>query len=180
MLTLSDKFTVRAPKETVWEFLMDPRKVVPCMPGAHLDDIESETTFTGGIRISVGPFKTSYRGRVTFTEVDLTDWRVHMVAEGHESGSGSARGWMVSSLREVEGGTEVVVDAWVEGTSRLIGKGLRFGENIGHELFGQFVASLKEKLEPGAVHEPRPSEVEVVPLLVKAFARRFKKRPAKA
>lgn len=176
---MQDQFLVRAPIDDVWEFLMNPRLVVPCMPGAHLNEVESERAFTGSIQVAAGPFKAIYRGRVEFTEVDETERRVRMTAEGHERGSGAARGWMVSSLSEVADGTEVFVDVSVEGTSKLMSRGLHLGQNVAHELFEQFVARLKEQLEPGhglgSHARKESSSVQVVPLLAKAFAKRFRR-----
>jgi carbon monoxide dehydrogenase subunit G len=183
-ITMQDRFIVRAPLDAVWDFLLDPRRVLPCMPGAQLDAVESETSFTGSIQIAFGPFKTSYKGRVDFTNIDPELHSVQMAAEGHERGSGAARGWMISSLREVSGGTEAFVNVTVEGTSRLMSHGLNLGQNLAHELFEQFVSNLRAQLEPAletatAGRTPRPqSSVQVVPLLARAFARRFRGSPA--
>jgi carbon monoxide dehydrogenase subunit G len=180
MITLQNRFLVRAPIDAVWDFLMDPRRVVSCMPGAQLDTVESDRVFTGSIQVAFGPFKTSYKGRVEFIEVHEAERHVRMAAEGHEAGAGAARGWMASSLTEVAEGTEAFVDLSVAGTSRLMNHGLRLGQHLAHELFGQFVARLKEQLESpeGAkvpVHADRArGSVQVVPLLARAFARRFR------
>lgn len=176
--SMQERFLVRAPIGTVWEFLMDPRHVVPCMPGAHLDEVESDRAFTGSIKIAFGPFKTSYRGRVEFAEVDADGYRVRMVAEGHERGSGDATGSMVSYLKDLGDKTEVFVDASVEGASKLANQGLQFGENLAHELFAQFVANVKDQLEPvdpsRAIVPRKSSSVQVVPLVARAVARQFR------
>ncbi len=177
-ISMHERFVVKAPVDTVWEFLMDPRHVVPCMPGAHLDEVESERAFRGSLKIALGPFTTSYKGRVEFAEVDTEAHRVRMTAEGHERGSGDATGSMVSYLTDLGDATEVFVDARVEGTSRLVTQGLQLGENLAHELFAQFVANVKDQLEPvdrsRALIPRKSSSVQVVPLVAKAVARRFR------
>lgn len=178
-ITMRDRFVVRAPMDEVWAFLMDPRRIAACMPGAHLDEIETNRAFRGSIKIAVGPFSTGYKGRVEFTEVDEDAYRVHAVAEGHERGGGDAHGRMVSYLLPVDGGTDVEVEVIVDGTSRLVKMGLGLTENLAHELFAQFVVCVKERLEDpgGSTHiEHTPEPVQVVPLLAKAFARRWRSK----
>lgn len=177
---MRDRFLVRAAIDDVWEFLIDPRRVVSCMPGAHLEHIESDRAFRGSIKVAVGPFSTSYKGRVQFVEVDESLHSVRATAEGHERGGGAARGSMVSSLSAVAEGTEVVVDVSVDGASKIVRMGLGLTQNLAQELFGQFVTSVKERLEApqGATSSPATpvgsAPVQVVPLLAKAFMRRLR------
>ena len=177
---MRDRFVVRAPIDDVWGFLMDPRRVVLCMPGAHLDQIESDRSYLGSVKVAIGPFTTSYKGRVEFAEADESLHKARLTAEGRERGGGAAHGSLVSSLRTVEEGTEVIVDLSVEGASRLVHLGLGLTQNLAQELFGQFVTCVKGRLEapPGATSTdgtPAGSEpVQVFPLLAKAFMRRFR------
>jgi carbon monoxide dehydrogenase subunit G len=180
---MRDRFVVRAPIDDVWGFLMDPHRVVLCMPGAHLEQIESDRAYLGSVKMAVGPFITSYKGRVQFAEVDESLHRARLTAEGHERGGGAAQGSMVSSLRTVGEGTEVVVDVSFEGTSRLVHLGLGLTQNLAQELFGQFVTCVKERLEaplgaPSTGETPAGSApVQVLPLLAKAFLRLFHGSP---
>ena len=177
---MQDRFVVRAPIDDVWEFMMDPRCIVRCMPGAQLEQIESDRAYLASVKVAVGPFTTSYKGRVEFAEVDESLHRVRLTAEGHERGGGAAYGSMVSSLRTVEEGTEVVVDMSFEGTSRLVRLGLGLTENLAQELFDQLVTCVKERLEgpPGAPSSGEtPADtapLQVLPLLAKALLRRFR------
>jgi uncharacterized protein len=177
---MRDRFVVRAPIDDVWEFLMDPRRVVLCMPGAQLEQIESDRAYLASVKVAVGPFTTSYKGRVEFAEVDESLHRARLTAEGQERGGGAAHGSMVSSLRTVEEGTEVSVDVSFEGTSRIVQMGLGLTQDLAQELFGQFVTCVKERLEapqgatPSGETPAGAAPVQVLPLLAKAFLRRFR------
>jgi carbon monoxide dehydrogenase subunit G len=35
-IRVEERFVVQAPVEHVWEYLVDPRRVVTCLPGAEL------------------------------------------------------------------------------------------------------------------------------------------------
>jgi carbon monoxide dehydrogenase subunit G len=42
---VEEEFEVQAPVEQVWQYLIDPAKVVVCIPGAELVESQDEQTF---------------------------------------------------------------------------------------------------------------------------------------
>ena len=190
-ITIKETFTVDAPIERVWQFVMDPEMIVTCMPGAELEEVVDETTFLGKVSIKVGAITTSYRGKVTFTLVDADAHNVEMTAEGTETGGGTAKGTMSSRLRTLDNGeTEVVAEATVDLTGRIMQVGRGMIQGVSHQLFLQFVASVKERLETAEGEEVREispaaaQPISVLPLLSKTlwsavtnFFRRLFRRP---
>lgn len=191
-IAIEETFEIHAPIETVWQFLLDPQRVVVCMPGAELEEVVGDGTFLGNIRIKVGPITSAYKGRVQFTEVDEAGHMMKMVAEGRESSGGIAKGAMSSRLRALpDGGTEVAAESSVEITGRIMQFGRGMIEDVSHQLFQQFVACVKERLEAGegatvaadAAVESEP--ISVLPLALQAMGRgivrslrRLLRRPA--
>lgn len=171
-IEIRETFEVQAPVEAVWAFLLDPQRVSSCMPGAALDEVVDERTFLGTIRVKVGAVTTSYKGRVQLTGVDEAARTVSMVAEGRETGGGTARGTMSSRLRSLEDGrTEVAAEASVDLTGRVMQVGRGMIQGVSHQLFLQFVASARERLEsPEGADQGEPRETEpirIVPLLLR-------------
>ncbi len=170
-VTIKETFTVQAPIERVWQFVMDPEMVVTCMPGAELESVEDERTFLGKVSIKVGAVTTSYQGRVQFTTVDDVAHVVEMTAEGRETGGGTAKGTMSSRLRSLGAGeTEVVAEASVDLTGRVMQMGRGMIQGVSQQLFRQFVTCVKERLEApegeeavSAAVEPEP--IRIVPLV---------------
>jgi carbon monoxide dehydrogenase subunit G len=147
-IEIKETFEVQAPIEKVWRFLLDPAQVVTCMPGAALDEIVDARTFHGTVKVKVGAITTSYKGKVQLVEVDESGYRLQMVAEGRETGGGTAKGTMESTLRTLPGGkTEVVGSANVDLTGRIMQVGRGMIQGVSHQLFLQFVARTKERLE---------------------------------
>jgi len=146
---IEEEFEVRAPVQQVWEHLIDPAKVVVCIPGAELLEARDERTFVGAVKVKVGPMTMSYKGLMKFTEVDEQGHQVRMVGEGREaSGAGSAKVTMLSKVSPLDGGGAlVVVNAEVD----LVGKIVQFGrgmiEEVSRQLFRQFSACVKQRLE---------------------------------
>src|SRR3990172_6035291 len=112
---IEERFTVQVPLERVWSYLVDPRQVVGCLPGAELTEVVDDRTFHGAVKVKVGPVTVAYQGRVVLAEIDPAARRVKMLGEGRETGgAGSARMSMESRLAPLPGGaTEVTVLAEV-------------------------------------------------------------------
>ena len=150
-IDIRETFQVRAPIDAVWHFMMDPRRVAACMPGAELEEVVDERTFLGGVKVKVGAITTRYKGRVQLTVVDEERRAIQMVAEGRETSGGTAKGSMASSFRTLpDGRTEVVAEATVDLTGRIMQVGRGMIQGVSHQLFLQFVAAAKAQLEPAA------------------------------
>ena len=53
-IEIEERFSVPAPIDTVWQFLLDPEQVVSCMPGASLDEVVSDSEFLGSVQVRLG------------------------------------------------------------------------------------------------------------------------------
>ena len=190
VITLQETFQVQAPIEAVWAFVMDPHRVAACMPGAALDEVVDEHTFHGTIKVKVGAITTSYRGRIQTVRLDEGERAVEMLAEGRETGGGTARGTMSSRLRSLAGAeTEVMVEASVDVTGRIAQVSRGMIQGVSQQLFQQFVACAKTSLETpenaAAAIERANRPVSVLPLVLRAvwaavvrLFRRLLRRPA--
>jgi carbon monoxide dehydrogenase subunit G len=170
---IEERFEVRAPIERVWSYLVDPRQVVGCLPGAELTEVVDDRTFHGAVKVKVGPVTVAYKGRVVLGEVDPAAHRVKMLGEGRETGgAGSARMTMESRLAPAPGGTEVTVLAEVDVAGRLVQLGRGMIEQVSHQLFGQFADCVRATLEaaPGAAPAAGAGQpVRAVPLVLRAL-----------
>ena len=105
---IEERFEVQAPVERVWEYLIDPKRVVECLPGAELLEQQDEHTFTGAIKVKVGPLSMSYKGSAKFTEVNEQMHQVRMVGDAREvGGSGSTKVSMLSTVAPLPSGERV-------------------------------------------------------------------------
>lgn len=159
---IEERFEVRAPVERVWKYLIDPARVVECLPGAELVEVTDAENFVGAIKVKVGPLAMSYKGKAKFTEVNEETHQVRMVGDGREvGGSGSTKVTMLSTVAPLAsgGGSEVVVNAEVE----LVGKIVQFGrgmiEEVSRQMFRQFSTCVRAKLE--VVEDAQPAEKSV-------------------
>ena len=161
---IEERFEVQAPVERVWQYMIDPARVVQCLPGAELLEKQDEQTFLGAIKVKVGPLSMSYKGQAKFTEVDEQNHQVRMVGEAKEvGGSGSTKVSMLSTVSPLaSGSSEVHVTADID----LVGKIVQFGrgmiEEVSKQMFRQFSNCVKQRLEtataePEATNEKAPA-----------------------
>jgi carbon monoxide dehydrogenase subunit G len=171
-IEITETFQVKAPVDAVWRFMLDPQRVVTCMPGAQLEEVVDDRTFLGSVKVKLGAITTSYKGRVQITEMDQQARTVKLTAEGRETGGGTAKGTLHSQLLSLpDGQTEVLAKASVDLTGRVMQMGRGMIQGVSHQLFQQFVSSARERLEapPGAASELAPTEstpIRAIPLLL--------------
>lgn len=155
---IEERFEVKAPVERVWKYLIDPQRVVHCLPGAELLEVRNDQSFLGAIKVKVGPLSMSYKGQGKFTEVNEETHQVRMVGDAREvGGSGSTKVSMLSTVSPLEsGGCEIVVSADID----LVGKIVQFGrgmiEEVSRQMFRQFSTCVRQQLE--VADEPPPPQ----------------------
>jgi len=160
---IEERFEVKAPVERVWKYLIDPQRVVHCLPGAELLEQQDERTFLGAIKVKVGPLSMSYKGQAKFTDINEETHQVRMVGDAREvGGSGSTKVSMLSTVSPLEsGGCEVLVNADID----LVGKIVQFGrgmiEEVSRQMFRQFSACVRQQLE--IADEPQPVDQPAQP-----------------
>jgi uncharacterized protein len=138
-----------APKEA-FALLLDVPRIAKCMPGATLTTVEGDT-FTGTVRVKLGPVSITYAGEASIQERDDEALRAVIAARGKETrGTGDAKATVQASLEEIEGGTRVVVltDLAVTGKPAQLGRGLI--ADVSGKLIGQFAAALAADIESAA------------------------------
>jgi carbon monoxide dehydrogenase subunit G len=147
-IRLEERFLVNAPVDPVWDFMVDPRRVVACVPGGELEAVDGRT-FLGAVKVLVGPLTLAYRGRVRLAKVDADLRRVTIVGEARErAGTDSARLTLESWLGSLpDGRTEVVAIARVDVAGRILRLGLGVLQPLGHAVFQEFAARVQERIE---------------------------------
>jgi carbon monoxide dehydrogenase subunit G len=160
---IEERFEVQAPVERVWQYLIDPKRVVQCLPGAQLLEQKDDGTFLGAIKVKVGPLSMSYKGQGKFTEINEQTHQARMVGDAREvTGSGSTKVSMLSTVSPLpNGGSEVLVNADID----LVGKIVQFGrgmiEEVSRQMFRQFSTCVKTQLE--VADEPPSSDQPAEP-----------------
>jgi carbon monoxide dehydrogenase subunit G len=157
-MQLEHEFTVPVPVEQAWEVLLDVERVAPCMPGATVESIDGDT-FTGKVKVKVGPITVAYSGSASFIEKDADARRVVVEAKGKETrGAGTAAATVTAQLAQSDAGTNVAVltDLAITGRPAQFGRGVM--DDVGNKLLGQFADCLAGQLAAGSAPSERTAE----------------------
>jgi carbon monoxide dehydrogenase subunit G len=140
---LKHEFEINRPVDEVWERLLDLRNVAGALPGASVDDIESDGTHHGGLRLKLGAFVASFRGTARYTEVDASAHRVVLDARGN-SAQGQASVALVGQALPGSrpGCTRVELTSRVTLSGRIANFGAALATDVARQVLDQFAANL--------------------------------------
>ena len=83
-MRIENTFTVAAPAEAAWDLLMDVPRVIPCMPGATLDEVVDESHWKATMQVKLGPIGLTFATDVERTETDEAAKRVVLKANARD------------------------------------------------------------------------------------------------
>ncbi len=148
-MQLENSFTVPVPVDEAWRVLLDIERIAPCMPGAALDSVEGDS-FTGRVKVKLGPINLTYQGKASFVEKDEAAHRAVIDGRGKDQrGNGTAAALITAQLKG-EGNTtrvDVVTDLNITGRPAQFGRGVM--TDVGNKLLGQFADKLAAQLGEG-------------------------------
>jgi carbon monoxide dehydrogenase subunit G len=142
-MELSGDHRFAAPRERVWELLLDPRILEQCLPGAeNLVEVGPEE-YEATMKIGVAAIRGTYQGRVRIADQDAPN-SYRMFVEG-KGPAGQISGDALMELFEEDGGTRVhwSGNANVRGTLARVGG--RVMQPAAKMIVGQFFTCLEGK-----------------------------------
>lgn len=165
-MELSHRFTVPIGVEETWAHFNDIASVAECFPGAQVTEADEES-FSGSVKVKLGPIALVYNGSGTFVEKDEEAHRFVVDAKGKDKrGNGTAGAKVTVSMAEAGGSTDVSVetDLAITGKPAQFGRGVM--QDVSDKLLGQFVACLEQRLagptESGDATDSSPGAASLV------------------
>jgi carbon monoxide dehydrogenase subunit G len=146
---LEHSFTVPVGLDTAWAEFQDIASIAECFPGATVSSVDGDT-FTGSVKVKLGPISLLYNGSGTFTEKDQANHRFVVEAKGKDRrGNGTAGATVTLSMDGGADSTEVRVhtDLAITGRPAQFGRGVM--QDVSDKLLGQFAACLEQRLGDG-------------------------------
>jgi len=147
-MKIEGKFTMKAPIQEVWDFLLAPGTLASCIPGAEKMEAVDDKTWEGIVKQKVGPISVKLNFTQTLTELDPPK---HVKAMGLGSavgGAGTFTQETIVDMKEIAGGE---VEIAYSSNVSLVGRLATFGERIMRAKVSKvgedFIQNLQKKLE---------------------------------
>ena len=137
---------IRAPRERVWEFLMDPNQVGPCGPGVESIEVIDETHFKAKAKVGIGFISARFVVDMEIA-VRVAPDRAVIKARGQAPGSAVDATATMKLSDGADGATTMdwAADVLIGGT--LASVGARLIEGTANKMIGQTFDCIRAKLE---------------------------------
>ena len=137
---------IKASREKVWAFVIDPDQVGPCGPGVEKIEVVDATHFKAAAKVGIGFINARFNVNMEVAEQEPPD---RAVIKAHGQAPGSAVDAVAEMrLSDGEDGTTVMdwhADVNLSGT--LASVGARLIEGTANKMIGQTFECMRDKLE---------------------------------
>jgi 2-furoyl-CoA dehydrogenase large subunit len=146
-MLIEGKFTLKAPIQKVWDFLLEPGTLASSIPGGEEVEIINDKTYGCIVKQSVGPISVRFKFNVVLTEVDPPKY-VKAVGRGEAMGKlGTFTSDVTVNLAEI---SKDEVEVSYQTNVNIVGRLATFGERImrakAKSVGEEFTKNLQEKL----------------------------------
>jgi len=159
-MLIEGQFTLQAPVQEVWDFLLDPETLISCIPGAEKIEAIDDKNYESIVEQKVGPVSVKFNFTTTLAEMDPPRYlkAVGRGEEMHKAGTFTQQ--TVVTLTELSDGS---VEVSYSSNVSLAGRLATFGERImrakakkmGEEVTRNFEERLKSQIaQSGSVQCP--------------------------
>jgi len=137
---------IKASREKVWAFVIDPEQVGQCGPGVESIEVIDASHFKATAKVGIGFISARFVVNMEFAELDAPD-RALIKAHGQAPGSAVDANASMALSDDGSGGTVMdwVADVNLSGT--LASVGARLIDGTANKMIGQTFDCMKTKLE---------------------------------
>lgn len=137
-------YTFKAPRDKVWEILLDPKILAQCMPGCEGLTAIGPDRYEATMKIGIAAVKGTYKGKVAIKDKQPP---AHYVLSGEGSGGpGFLQGDMAIDLEEQDGQTLLKYSADAKVGGLIAGVGQRMLGGVAKMMVDQFFKKMESFL----------------------------------
>jgi carbon monoxide dehydrogenase subunit G len=147
-MLIEGKFTLKAPIQQVWDFLLEPETLATCIPGAEEMERIDDKTYESLVKQRVGLISVKFKFTTTISEMDPPKY-VKAVGKGAAMGGmGTFTHEMTVNLAEI---SKDEVEVSYKANVSIVGRLATFGERImrakSKSVGEELTRNLQEKLK---------------------------------
>ncbi len=140
---------IKASRDKVWAFVIDPNQVGQCGPGVEKIEVVDDTHFKATAKVGIGFISARFNVDMTFAELTAPDKAV-IKAHGQAPGSAVDADAQMALSDGPDGTTVMDWTADVNIAGTLASVGARLIEGTANKMIGQTFECMRAKLETPA------------------------------
>lgn len=158
IVKLEGTYTFDAPRDVVWQALLDPDVLAKTMPGCDKLERTGDNEYKGMLKIKVGPVQGQFEGTVVLSDINAPHgYRMHVSGKG---APGFMKGEGEVHLEERNGSTLMHYSGEAQVGGRIASVGQRLLDSSAKALTRQSLDGLHEQIkaraQPQQADEPPP------------------------
>jgi len=171
-MKLEGTYTLKAPRQRVWNLLLDPKVLARCMPGCdRLEPLADPNSYNLTLTVGIGPIKGTYGGKVQLEGIQPI-YHYKMKVEG-KGGPGFIKGEGEIDLTEADGATTISYRGDIQIGGMLAGVGQRMIQGSSKMIIDQFFTAIEA--EAARASDSTPPKHGFFRNLLRAFLKRFRR-----
>jgi len=136
-MEMTSERRIAASRRTVWAALNNPEILKQAIPGCESLEIQSPTDMTARVKLTVGPVKATFKGKVKLSDLDPPNgYRIS--GEGNGGVAGYAKGGATVRLTDDGAGTLMHYDVKADVGGKLAQLGGRLIDSTAKKLADEF------------------------------------------
>ncbi len=144
-MKLKGNYTFDAPRDLVWQALLDPEVLAKILPGCQQLEQVGEGEYKGILKIKVGPVQGVFQGSVTLSDYHEPE-RYHLQIQG-QGGPGFVKGEGDIRLEEQGEQTVMSYDSDVQVGGRIASIGQRLLDSSTKTIIRQSLKNLNKQIQ---------------------------------
>lgn len=159
-MKLEGTYTFNAPRNIVWETLMDPDALAKAVPGGEKLEKVGENEYDAALNVRVGPVNGKFDGHIELTEINEPD-SYHMSVSG-QGNAGFLNGEGDVSLSDTEdGGTLMSYTGEAQVGGKIAGVGQRLIDSSAKSITRQGLQALDMQVQARVAGTPDEDMPEI-------------------
>lgn len=127
-MNFEQRCIISAPREAVWDLMMDIPAVATCIPGVTKVEQVEGNKYKGTMGVAVGPIRLTLEGNIAVEKQDKTTWEAAMKADAAERRVGGGVDATVTMKLDEKGPNETEV--LITTVANFLGRVGEFGQPV--------------------------------------------------
>jgi uncharacterized protein len=148
-MKIKNSFTLNAPLQEVWDFLLNVEEMSKCIPGVEGIEMIDERTYRGVLGMKIGPISAKFQGVVTFIEIESPTRLVAEIKADDKASSSNIKATFISELEAIDKTTKINYQVDLNLRGRLAQFGSAVVQGTAKKMTSQFGRCVQKSLDVG-------------------------------